>query len=64
MLATLLCKRITAAKSKEVKTGCNLAETFKEGYGSERGGGGCFANEDDAHSNWSLACVTMTGFRD
>jgi hypothetical protein len=23
-------------KSKEVKTGCNLAESFKEGYGFKR----------------------------
>jgi hypothetical protein len=30
------CKEIIAAKSKEVKTGCNLAESSKEGYGSER----------------------------
>jgi hypothetical protein len=36
-LATLLCKRkITVAKSKEVKTGSNLAESSKEGYGSKR----------------------------
>jgi hypothetical protein len=30
-LTTLLCKKIIVAKSKEVKTGCNLAETSKEG---------------------------------
>jgi hypothetical protein len=35
-LATLLCKKIIVAKSKEVKTGCNLAESSKEGYGSKR----------------------------
>jgi hypothetical protein len=33
---TLLCKKITVAKSKEVKTGCNLAESSKEGYGFKR----------------------------
>jgi hypothetical protein len=27
---------MTAAKFKEVKTGCNLAESSKEGYGSKR----------------------------
>jgi hypothetical protein len=37
--------RLTAvAKSKEVNTGCHLAESSKEGYGSKRG---CFANDDD-----------------
>jgi hypothetical protein len=30
---TLLCKRIIVAKSKETKTGCNLEEFSKEGYG-------------------------------
>jgi hypothetical protein len=40
----LLCKRISFAKSEEMKTGCNLAESSKEGYGSKRG---CFANDDD-----------------
>jgi hypothetical protein len=34
-LTTLLCKRITVAKSKEVKITSNLAESFKEGYGSK-----------------------------
>jgi hypothetical protein len=33
---TLPCKQIIVAKSKEVKTGCNLAESSKEGYGSKR----------------------------
>jgi hypothetical protein len=28
--------KIILAKSKEVKTGCNLAESSKEGYGSKR----------------------------
>jgi hypothetical protein len=31
----LFCKGIVA-KSKEMKTGCNLAESSKEGYGSKR----------------------------
>jgi hypothetical protein len=31
----LLCKRITVAKSKEVKTRSNLAEYSKEDYGSK-----------------------------
>jgi hypothetical protein len=35
-LTTLLCKKIIVAKSKEVKPGCNLAESSKEGYGSKR----------------------------
>jgi hypothetical protein len=35
---TLLCK------SKEVKTGSNLAEFSEEGYASKRG---CFSNYDD-----------------
>jgi hypothetical protein len=33
-LTTLLCKRIIVAKSKEVKTGSYLSESFKKGYGS------------------------------
>jgi hypothetical protein len=37
----LLCKKVNVTKSKEVKTGCNLAESCKEGCGSKRG---CFAN--------------------
>jgi hypothetical protein len=32
-LTTLLCEKITVAKSKEVKTRSNLAESSKEGYG-------------------------------
>jgi hypothetical protein len=35
-LTTLLCKKIIVAKSKEVKTGCNLAESSKEDCGSKR----------------------------
>jgi hypothetical protein len=35
-LTTLLCeKKIIVAKSKEVKTGSNLSESSKEGYGSK-----------------------------
>jgi hypothetical protein len=34
--ATLLCKEIyIVAKSEAVKTGCNLSEFSKEGYGSK-----------------------------
>jgi hypothetical protein len=29
-------KKIFVAKSEEVKTGSNLAESYKEGYGSKR----------------------------
>jgi hypothetical protein len=32
---TLLCEKITVAKSNEVKTGPYLAESSKEGYGSK-----------------------------
>jgi hypothetical protein len=33
----LFCEiKIIVAKSKEVKTGCNLEEPPKEGYGSKR----------------------------
>jgi hypothetical protein len=32
---TLLCKKIVA-KYREVKTGSNLTESSKEGYGSKR----------------------------
>jgi hypothetical protein len=35
-LTTLLCKKNIVAKYKKVKTGCNLAESSKEGYGSKR----------------------------
>jgi hypothetical protein len=34
-LTTLLCQKIIFAKTKEVKTGSNLAESSKEGYGSK-----------------------------
>jgi hypothetical protein len=40
----LFCKHIIAAKFKEVKPGCNLAESSKEGYGSKRG---CSADNDN-----------------
>jgi hypothetical protein len=32
-----LCKRNIVAKSKEAKTGCNLVESSKKGYGSNMG---------------------------
>jgi hypothetical protein len=35
-LTTLLCKRITVVKSKEVKTGYNLAEASKEDCDSNK----------------------------
>jgi hypothetical protein len=35
-LMTLLCKKIIVAKSEELKTGCSLIESSKEGCGSER----------------------------
>jgi hypothetical protein len=35
-LTTLLYIKIIVTKSKEVKTGCNLAEICTEGYGSKR----------------------------
>jgi hypothetical protein len=34
-LKTLLCKRITFAKFKELKPGSNLEEFPKEGYGAK-----------------------------
>jgi hypothetical protein len=42
-LTTLLCKRITVAKTKEAKTGCNLAESSKEGHDSQKG---CFSDDE------------------
>jgi hypothetical protein len=33
---TLLCKKITVAKSRELKTRSNLAEYCEEGYGPKR----------------------------
>jgi hypothetical protein len=36
-LTTLLCKKVAVTKSKEVKTGCNLTESSKEGYGQKKG---------------------------
>jgi hypothetical protein len=35
-LTALLCKKIIVAKSKEVNTGSDLAESSKEDYGSRR----------------------------
>jgi hypothetical protein len=32
----MLCRKITVAKCKAMKTGCNLAESSKEVYGSKR----------------------------
>jgi hypothetical protein len=32
-LRTLLCKKIIVAKFKEVKLGCKMTESSKEGYG-------------------------------
>jgi hypothetical protein len=37
-------RKSLVAKSKEVKTGSNLVEFSKEGYGSKRD---CFADDDD-----------------
>jgi hypothetical protein len=35
MLRTLLCKKIIFAKFKELKAGCNLAESSDECYGTK-----------------------------
>jgi hypothetical protein len=35
-LTNLQCKKIIVVKSKVVKTGYYLAESYKEGYGSKR----------------------------
>jgi hypothetical protein len=35
-LTILLCRNIIDGNPKKVKTGCNLAESSKEGYGSKR----------------------------
>jgi hypothetical protein len=43
-LTALPCKKNIVSKSKDVKTGYNLTESSKEGYGSKKG---CFANDDD-----------------
>jgi hypothetical protein len=43
-MMTLLCKKITVAKSFQAKTGLNLAESSKEGHCSNKG---CFANDGD-----------------
>jgi hypothetical protein len=34
-LMTLPCKKNIIMKSREMKTGCNLAESYKEGHGSK-----------------------------
>jgi hypothetical protein len=49
-LVTLLCKNIIVEKSKEVKTGSDLAEFYKKGYGSKKG---CFANDNNGISKCS-----------
>jgi hypothetical protein len=36
ILKNLFCKKNIVAKSKDVKIGCDLAESSKEGYGSKR----------------------------
>jgi hypothetical protein len=43
-LTTLLCKQINVAASKNVKTGCNLAESSKKGCGAKKG---CLPNDND-----------------
>jgi hypothetical protein len=35
-LTTLLCKKVTVGNYEEVKTGCKLAGSSKEGCGSKR----------------------------
>jgi hypothetical protein len=45
-LKTLLRLKNIVAKSKEVKTRCNLAESSTEGYSFKKGKS-CFANDDD-----------------
>jgi hypothetical protein len=42
-LTVLLCKKRSLAKSKKVKTGSNLAEFSKKGYGSK----GLFPSDDE-----------------
>jgi hypothetical protein len=54
MLKNLLCKNIIVAKAKSLKTGCKLAESYKESYGSKKG---CFAiddGDDDNDANQSI----------
>jgi hypothetical protein len=41
-LTTFLCKRNIVAKPKELKSGCKLAESSKEGYDSKTA---TFAND-------------------
>jgi hypothetical protein len=36
-LTALFCKQIIVTKSKDVKTGCSMSESSKEGYGSNGG---------------------------
>jgi hypothetical protein len=56
-LTNLLCTNIIVAKSKGVKTGCNLAEYSKEACGSKKAGGGG-DNHDLIYLNWlRLNCI-------
>jgi hypothetical protein len=55
-LKTLFCKKIILAQSKEVKTGCSLVESSKEGCGSK----GCFSNDDDEFISPSHLSLMMT----
>jgi hypothetical protein len=51
-LTALLCKKkITIAKTKEVKPGRNLAESSKEVFGFKMG---CFANDDNGNAYHTL----------
>jgi hypothetical protein len=56
----LLCKNITVAKSKEVKTGSNLEEFSKEVYGSKRAVVPMM-NYENMRANFVDMCVTCAG---
>jgi hypothetical protein len=49
-LTTLLCKNIIT-KSKEIKSGCSLAESSKEGCGSKRAVLPMMMNEIQGHED-------------
>jgi hypothetical protein len=51
-----LCKKITVAESRDVKTGCNLAESSTEGYGSKT----LFVNDDDDYRMLSREIILRT----
>jgi hypothetical protein len=60
---TLLCKNLLVTKSKEVKTGCKLAESSKEGYGSKKG---CFADDggenqviENYNPSYNMTCCNV-----